>query len=297
MRISPSRLPRLLEVLVIAFAQYEERPLLGAVELFRGLSMQLAYRWVTGRVVAGTDERAVLLWSVAYRCEARRSLLREALGLLTATAVGLVLVAVTSAILLLPVSLALVFTGEHAKIIVGVGLAIVILRWLMASWRAVRSYRNELEVTARLPEPEVLRWRIDYLAAQPDRSGHGGRLLDAFLARADDAMAEVVLHSHRRNVGFYRHHGFRESDAAHPGTQRVMLRRLPGVRHGHRVGSTSKIEPRALAHSPMARTGSGGVARGSSSAKRWRTRRSISSTIGRTSSTDFPAGSRSSQST
>ena len=227
----------------------------------------------------------------ASRCFAKRW------GSCTATLVGLVLVAVTSAILLLPVSLALVFTGEHAKIIVGVGLAIVVLRWVMTSWRAVRSYRNEVVLTARMPDPEVLRWRIDYLAALPVRSGYGGRLLDAFLARADDSMAEVVLHCDRRNIGFYRHHGFRETDAAHPGTQRVMLRRLPGARHGHRVRSTSKIEPRALPHSPLARTGSGGVAKGSSSAKRTWTRWSISSTIGRTSSTDFPAGSGSSQST
>ena len=136
-------------MLVIAFAQYEERPLLGAVELFRGLSMQLAYRWATGRVVAGTDERAVLLWSVAFRCEARRSLLREALGLLTATRSGWSSWPSPVPFCSFPSRLPLVFTGEHAKIIVGVGLAIVILRWLMASWRAVRSYRNELEGAAR----------------------------------------------------------------------------------------------------------------------------------------------------
>ena len=72
MRISPSRLPRLLGVLVIAFAHFEDRPLLGAVELFRGLSMQLAYRWATGQIMAAADDRAVLLWSVAFRSEERR---------------------------------------------------------------------------------------------------------------------------------------------------------------------------------------------------------------------------------
>lgn len=45
MRISPARLFKLLGVIVIAFAQYEARPLLGAVEPFRGIAMQLAYRW------------------------------------------------------------------------------------------------------------------------------------------------------------------------------------------------------------------------------------------------------------
>ena len=234
MRIAPSRLPRLLGVLVIAFAQYEDRPLLGAVELLRGLSMQVAYRWATGRIVAAADDRAVLLWSVAFHAKERQSLVVELFGASTATVVGLVLVAVTSAMLLLPLWLVVVFTGEHGGLVVKIGLAIVIARWLVTTWRAIHAYRDELALTARLPDPKVPRWRIDFLGAVPARRGYGGQLLNAFLARADDSMTEVVLHCEKRNVAFYRAFGFREADVARPGAQRVMLRRRPSAGRGRR---------------------------------------------------------------
>ena len=198
--MSLTRLPRQLGVLVIAFAQYEDRPLLGAVELFRGLSMQVAYRWATGRIMAAADDRAVLLWSVAFHSKERQSLILELLGASTATLVGLVLVAITSAILLIPLWLVVLFTGEHGGLIVKIGLAIVIGRWLVTTWRAIHAYRDELALTARLPDPKVPRWRIDFLGAVPARRGFGGQLLGAFLARADESMTEVVLH--RRRVKF-----------------------------------------------------------------------------------------------
>jgi hypothetical protein len=234
MRISPSRLPRLLGVLVIAFAHFEDRPLLGAVELFRGLSMQLAYRWATGQIMAAADDRAVLLWSVAFRSEERRALALEVFGASMATLVGLALVVITSAILLLPLGLVAFFTDQHGLLFVKIGLAIIIARWLMTTWRAISAYRSELALLARLPDPKVLRWRIDFLGALPARRGHGGLLLGEFLAEADDCTAEVVLHCQKRNVAFYRHYGFREADVAAAGAQRVMVRRLRTTKRGGR---------------------------------------------------------------
>ena len=160
--------------------------------------------------------------------------LSKSFGASTATLVGLVLVAITSAILLLPLWLVVVFTGEHGGLVVKIGLAIVIARWLVTTWRAIHAFRDELALTARLPDPKVPRWRIDFLGAVPARRGYGGQLLDAFLARADDSMTEVVLHCEKRNVAFYRAFGFREADVARPGAQRVMLRRRPSAGRGRR---------------------------------------------------------------
>ena len=277
---------------MIAFAQYEDRPLLGAVELFRGLSMQVAYRWATGRIMAAADDRAVLLWSVAFHSKERQSLILELLGASTATLVGLVLVAITSAILLLPLWLVVVFTGEHGGLIVKIGLAIVIARWLVTTWRAIHAYRDELALTARLPDPKVPRWRIDFLGAVPARRGFGGQLLGAFLARADDSMTEVVLHCEKRNVAFYRTSDFERRTWPDPAPNGSCSEDDPAP---SAVGA-SDSRWRAPPGRPVVNLSPGEI-QGTSSANRARTRRSISSTIGRTSSTDFPAGSSSSQST
>ena len=234
MRISPVRLPRLLGVLVIAFAQYEARPLLGAVKLFRGIAIQLAYRWATGKVLADPHDSAVLLWSERFRGKGRRPLARELYGVLAATSIGLALVIVSSSILLVPVALVLEDVGVDARAIIGVGLTVVAVLWLMTCWGAFRSYQNELALTALLPEPSGLRWRIDFLAAIPARSGHGGRLLDAFLGHADECGAEVVLHCDRRNLTFYRHHGFHQPADGKLGGQRVVLRKARSIRPGRR---------------------------------------------------------------
>jgi hypothetical protein len=67
MRLSPVWLPSLLGTLVMAFAPYEVRPLLGAAQLFPGKAIQLAYRWAssavreeerTGSAGAGRDRSA-----------------------------------------------------------------------------------------------------------------------------------------------------------------------------------------------------------------------------------------------
>ena len=233
MRVSPVRLPRLLGVVVIAFAQFEDRPILGAVELFRGLAIQLAYRWATGRIVADPDNRAVLLWSDSLDWE-RRYLARELIGVLTATLVGIVMLAITSALLVVPLGVALSLAGVDRSVVVGIGLAVIILRWLVTCRRALRSYLSERTLATRLPAATSVRWQIDYLAAIPARSGYGGHLLDLFVHRADRCGAEVVLHCDRRNVPFYRRHGFCDASPRDSGDQRVMWRGASGSRRSRR---------------------------------------------------------------
>ncbi len=230
MRISPVRLPRLLGVVVIAFAQFEDRPLLGAVELFRGLAIQLAYRWATGRIVADPDDRAVLLWSEPLDWEGR-SLARELIGVFTATVVGIVMLVVTSALLVVPLGVVLLLAGVDRKWVTGIGLSVIVLRWLLTCRRAIGSYRNEQALASCLPMAKSVRWQIDYLAAIPARSGYGGHLLDMFVHRADQCGAEVVLHCDDRNVPFYCRHGFYDASPRHSGDQRVMRRecRASGV--------------------------------------------------------------------
>ncbi len=224
MRISPVRLPRLLGTLVMAFAPYEPLPLLGAAQLFSGMAIELAYRWATGQVIADPTNRAVLLWSTTSRGEGRRWLYRELLGVLLATFVGIGLVVVNNTILLLPLGVVLVSAGISTQWVADILLAVIGTRLLMIGWRAFQSYRSEVALTARLPSASSPRWRIDFLAATPIRSGYGGPLLDAFLHQADERGAEVVLHCERRSVAFYRKHGFQLLPVECPGDKRLMLR-------------------------------------------------------------------------
>ena len=224
MRISPVRLPRLLGTLVMAFAPYEPQPLIGAARLFTGMAIRLAYRWASGQVIADPSNSAVLLWSSTSRREGRPVPYRELLGILLATSVGIALVVLNNTILLLPLGVLLVVAGIATKWVADILLAVIGIRLLMISWQAFRSYRSEVALSARLPSPSTPRWRIDFLAAVPARSGHGGTLLDAFLRQADERGAEVVLHCQRRNVAFYRKHGFQLLPVECPGDQCQMLR-------------------------------------------------------------------------
>jgi GNAT superfamily N-acetyltransferase len=225
MHVSATRLPRLLGILVIAFAQFEDWPLLGAVELFRGLSIQLAYRWATGQVIADPGNRAVLLWSANHDPEGRRRLVPELLGAVAATGVGVALLCVSSAILLVPVDLVLRAAGVDDEVAVVVAFSIVGARWLATCWRALRTYQDERALMTSASDPVTLTWRLDYLAALPARHGHGGRLLDQFLAETDRCGAEVALHGDQRNVAFYRRHGFHQVDPRGWYDQRVMIRK------------------------------------------------------------------------
>jgi len=228
--VAPTRLPRLLRVVVIAFAPYEPRPLLGAVGLFRGIAIQLAYRWPTGQILADRCDRAVLLWSVEFRADWRRSLRRELFGVLAATSVGIALWIVSSSILLVPLGMALWTAGMTASRVGDVEFSVAGTRLFMTLWRAFRAYLNDEALMSRLPSPSTTRWRIDYLAAVPAKSGHGRRLLGEFLDYADKHGAEVVLNCDSRNLSFYRHHGFHQVGVDCPGGQRLMVRTARSVR-------------------------------------------------------------------
>jgi hypothetical protein len=228
--ISPTPLPRLLCVVVMAFAPYEAQPLLGAVKLFRGFAIQLAYRWATGQVVADPNGKAVLLWSVPFRGPVCRSVRRELFGALVAASVGTVMEVVCSGIFLLPFGIVLMAAGVGIQVLTVAGLTIIATSLAMTCWRALLAHRSERALTARLPAPSNLRLRIDCLAAVPARSGHGGHLLDAFLGNADACDAEVVLHCSQRNVAFYRRHGFHVAAAECPDGQRLMLRKARSSR-------------------------------------------------------------------
>jgi hypothetical protein len=214
----------------MAFAPYEPRPLVGAVKLFRGTAIQLSYRWAAGQLMADPKGRAVLLWSAPSGSRASRSFCRQLFGVLTATTVGIVMVLVCNGMLLVPLVIALILVGVAVTPVVVVGLCIAGASLVMTSWRGLLAYQNERRLTARLPRQSALRWRIDCLAAVPARSGHGGRLLDAFLDHADACDAEVVLHCIAGNVAFYRRHGFHVAAGDGPGGQHLMLRRARSTR-------------------------------------------------------------------
>jgi hypothetical protein len=236
-QVSLTRLPRLLGVLVFAFAPSEPRPLLAAIELLRGLSIQLAYRWGAGRVFAGESNQAVLLWSVAGSWRTRRHVVREVAGILWAVAVGLVLFSASNLLLLLLVRGALdIFDASHETKII-VPFLLLMARFAFTLVRAAAATWHHAAIAAQLPRTAHVRWQIDYLGATPARAGHGGRLLDGFLELADRADAEVVLNCDSRNLIFYRRHGFHLSDGPCPGGQRLMIRVAASARRKPRLRS------------------------------------------------------------
>lgn len=223
MELSPRRLPRLLMVLILAFAPYEARPMLAAAELFRGMAIQLSYRWAAGRLMAETSDRAVLLWTVCGR-RTRRDALREIWAALVSVATGIALFVASNALLLLVVGEALDAAGVNTATVSGIRFGIVTFRLMVTLARAVQAYRHDRRLMTGVAAQTGPRWLIDLLAASPEGSGHGRELLQTFLERADAADAEVVLNCDSRNVSFYRHHGFRlAADRAH-GSQLLLVR-------------------------------------------------------------------------
>lgn len=251
MEVSPTRLPRLLMVLVLAFAPYEPRPLLAAVELFRGMAIQLSYRWAAGRVVAEVSDRAVLLWTVCGP-KARRELPRELLAVLVSVATGIALFVASNAVLLLVVGESLDAAGASPQMISDIRLGIVAFRLAVTLWRAVHAYRHDVRLMAELAPRTGPRWSIDLLAASPEGSGHGRELLRSFLERADAADAEVVLNCDSRNVSFYRHHGFQVAAARGASSQLLMARpaltvrrqRAREVQRAHLQGHLRRSSPK-----------------------------------------------------
>jgi hypothetical protein len=239
-QVSPTRLPRLLGTLVMAFAPYEPLPMLGAARLLSGMAIELVYRWASGQLLADRNNKAVLLYSRTTRREDGAQLCREIFGVVCATVVGIVVVSFNNTVLLLPLGAILVASGVAARWVTDIVLGIIGARLIVIGWRATCAYRSERLLAARLPCASGLRWRIDFLAAVPVRTGHGGPLLAAFLCEADARSAEVVLHCEARNIGFYRKHGFRLLPTQCPGTQHLMARSPGG---GRRTKTRRKRRP------------------------------------------------------
>src|SRR3954454_19582674 len=105
--VSPVRLPRLLGVLVLAFAESEAHGLYSAMALVRGFAIQLSYRWGLGTVIAGAGDRAVLLWSPVRHRQADMGLLRTILGVGAAVMTGVSLFVVSNLMMLLPLGVLL----------------------------------------------------------------------------------------------------------------------------------------------------------------------------------------------
>jgi hypothetical protein len=224
MHVSPRRLPKLLGVLVFAFAEREARGLHSALALLRGFVLQLSYRWASGTVLAAPGDRAVLLWSAASGHDARIRAGRKALGVLVAVTLGFAMFSLSSLLVILPLGMLLRATGGGSASVVARGrLLLISPRLLLAALRAWQAYRHDARLMSCLPAPVTRRWRLDYLAASPAGTGQGGRLLRDFLRVADDSDAEVALNCEPHLVRFYRPYGFREVAAPLEG-QRVMLR-------------------------------------------------------------------------
>lgn len=221
--VSVRRVPRLLLVPVLALAPYEARPLLSAAQLLRGMAIRMPYRWGNRHLLAEDADRAVLLWSVRGR-GGRPDLRGECRGVVAAVASGSALFLASNALLLLPLTAALTALGVPSARLCDLAIALVCARLAVTLWRAVCAYRHEVLLDGRLPTQQGVRWSVDLLAAWPAGAGHGRDLLQRFLAQADEADAEVVLHCDRRNGAFYGHHGFGAVADGGPDTQLLLLR-------------------------------------------------------------------------
>lgn len=231
MHVSPKRLPRLLGVLVMAFAETEAHGLYSALALLRGFAIQLSYRWGLGTVLATEDNRAVLLWSPVRHSHTDMGRLRATVALIAAVVTGVSLFLLSNLLLLTPLGLLLRLLGISAGTVRNVSLAVVAVRLLMTFIRAWRAYVHDTRMLACLPRSATRRWRLDYVAAFPAGAGHGTRLLTDFIRFADERDAEITLHCDPDLQAYYRRHGFRRIEApmeAHI----LMLRQARSKRRG-----------------------------------------------------------------
>jgi hypothetical protein len=196
--------------------------------LVRGLSVQLAFRTITRQALV-IPGRAVLLWSVVgIGHDPKVSRGRVALAALVATGLG---TAVTGfpMVLLLPMEIGIDLLGasEQLATLVVVGAAACSL--LLMGHGAVVAFRAERRRARRMTaDDQAPVWRLDLLGALDSGQGHGGRLLDAFLDRADHAGAHVFLVTQPVNVGFYARHGLQVLSPAEPDGM-IIMRRLAGA--------------------------------------------------------------------
>ena len=233
MHVSPKRLPRLLGVLVMAFAESEAHGLYSALALLRGFAIQLSYRWGLGTVLATDDNRAVLLWSPVRHSHRDMGHLRGTAAMLAGVLTGVSLFLLSNLLLLTPMSFVLHVLGISAATVRNIGIAVVGVRLLMTLIRACRAYLHDNRLLACLPRSATRRWRLDYVAAFPAGVGRGTRLLTDFLRFADERDAEVTLNCDPDLVAYYRRHGFRRIEAPMAG-QVLMLRQAKSVRRKSR---------------------------------------------------------------
>lgn len=238
MHVSPKRLPRLLGVLVMAFAETERHGLYSALALLRGFAIQLSYRWGLGTVLASADNRAVLLWSPVRHSHRDQGRVRAMVAMLAGVVTGVSMFLSSNLLLMVPLGLLLRVLDISGYTVRNVGIAIVAFRLLTTLVRAYRAYLHDARLLASLPCSPARRWRLDYVAAFPAGAGHGTRLLKEFLRFADERDAEVTLNCDPELVAYYRRHGFRRIEAPMDG-QVLMLRQTRSVRRGPRSASLS----------------------------------------------------------
>jgi GNAT superfamily N-acetyltransferase len=223
MRISGRRLPALLSVLVIAFADQERFGVYSAIQLFRGFAVQLAYRWTLGTVIATPDDRSVLLWSPATAHDRTLRPARRMCAVLAAVLVGAGLFFLSNLMLFGPLDWSLRHLGLAPGSVRLLHMWLLAARFALALRYAWVAYAHDARFLASLPAATGLRWRLDYMAAVPSGRGHGSHVLAEFLQLADEHGAEVALNCHPQLVAFYRRRGFRETDSPVPG-QALMVR-------------------------------------------------------------------------
>ncbi|MDQ6648658.1 MAG: hypothetical protein M3Z02_00830 [Actinomycetota bacterium] len=231
---------RLSMVLALAMSQFEPRPLLRTVEMFRGYALQVVARRVTGHVLATPNNTAVLVWSEVRAAPGQRLLSRAARGtrnamaVLAATCVGLALFLASNALLIVPIQMLMNAVGLSAYVPL-VALVIAVGRLSLTLARALAAYRLERRREQfLLPVGTAPIWRLDLLGAAPAGRGYGGELTRVFVERADHAGAVVYLVTDKSNRSFYRRHGFRVVEHTDSDTFRslLLMRRLPRVQRG-----------------------------------------------------------------
>lgn len=226
MEPSVRALPRAVFVLASAFARGERGEALELVQLARGFVIQCIVHWCTGTLLVN-GSHAALLYTQLGR-QRRRALPGIAAALAAGTLVGLLLVVLANSLLLLPFAAPLLVLGVSWWTVLQLGLAVALVSACWAGTRAAAAYRLEQRRRRAMTSVDDRpTWRLDAVGAIPPGRGHGGRLLAAFVARADVAGATVYLVCEHRNRDFYRAAGFRavEAPAAGGFDGKLLMRR------------------------------------------------------------------------
>jgi GNAT superfamily N-acetyltransferase len=222
-RTGPWRALRLLTVLVLAFAD-NKRGLLPNAGLLRGMAIRFSYRWAAGQVLADGNDKAVLLWSPLTPDPNWRARIRTIASVLFAAMVELTWSVLSGAPIALLINGLLRISRLRIITLRDVLVVVVAIRSSDAVARGIRAYQYHQSMIRGLPPATSSRWCIDSLAAVPAGRGHGGRLLETFLARADALTVETVLHCATRHLAFYRRYGFHLICSSPGGGQHVMAR-------------------------------------------------------------------------